>query len=120
MTQHTPIEKFFDPMTQHTPGPWKVNEGGKAVWADREYPKGSGVCVLVELPYYDGPEFPSLDEVTAANAHLIAAAPAQNEALRGLIDYMGWLANHGALDEKWLLDPVVNQARAAIAKAETS
>lgn len=67
---------------RHTPGPWAVREGGKAVWADREYPKGSGVCLLVDPPYHDGVEFPLPEMVIEANARLIAAAPELLEAGR--------------------------------------
>ena len=108
-------------MTQHTPGPWCVREGGTGIWADREYPRGSGVCLLVKPPYYDGEGFPLAEDVLEANARLIAKAPEQQaiitellEALRTMLYHFQPTAEIGP-DE---IENAVAEANAAIAKAE--
>ncbi len=35
-------------------------------------------------------------------------------ALKGLIDFLGWLVDRELLDGKWLSDPVVKRAKAAV------
>ncbi len=73
----------------HTPGPWRVSNGGKgntAVVTDREWPKGNAVCLVADPPCHDGEGFPLSEDVVDANARLIAAAPALLEALEKLVE----------------------------------
>lgn len=106
----------------HTPGPWRVSQGGKFVQ----------LCVhgtifnICEMPPLNGDDgrcaeplpLPSaLMEAKAerkANAHLISAAPDLLEALRGVLAMLELLNRVGANDP---IESRVFQARAAIAKA---
>lgn len=87
-------------MSKHTPGPWYVgredqNTGEiEVVSEDRPY-----ICLV----------FPgAIDEVTPANARLIAAAPELLEALIGFMNEFG---------DKSINNKNVWNARSAIAKA---
>lgn len=84
----------------HTPGPWAIEEG------DRETHIVGGEAILAYCP-----DWPCAPQEQEANARLIAAAPQLLEALEALMEFAdnGTPIHPGAL--------VVNDARAAIAKA---
>ena len=89
----------------HTPGPWYVVASGICA---SPTPQSGALYIAwhnVSSSYRDSGE-------QAANARLIAAAPALLEALKSL---MGRFERTG---EAWMGDPAMQQARAAIAQAE--
>lgn len=94
---------------KHTPGPWEVES-----WNDREIVKGCGRYVATISR-----DVPSIED-RKANARLIAASPA---LLSALVDVMGWfdsaavrnlMTKQGYQSE---CSRIINEARAAIAKA---
>lgn len=101
--------------TKHTPGPWDI-------WTDREeneiYGRAIGARITAagdsrsigSIHGLASNEEAIRDEA-AANAKLIAAAPELLAALEALLDQ----ADLGEVDEE--TQPIVDQARAAIAKA---
>ncbi|MFV0679236.1 hypothetical protein [Ottowia sp.] len=98
----------FGSATQHTPGPW-VTEGEVMSCGLRQAlvvarTPGGPVFVATALPGLPG---------TAANARLITAAPDLLDALRDLLAAAdmtyGWTPMQ--------IEPLMGQARAAIAKA---
>ncbi len=87
-----------------TAGPWSVIDaegGGFAIWADR--PGASGCILASRNPW------PHYAETSAANAHLIAAAPCLVKAIKALLD---------ACPPDVLDSAAAGQAFAAIAKSE--
>ena len=100
-------------MSKHTPGPWQVDENAKGydtevakciVWG----PKGPGYGAIAytsphEIPYSDG--------LQIADARLIAAAPDLLAALKRIFCV-------ASVELTGRRDDVLEQARAAIAKAE--
>jgi hypothetical protein len=92
-----------------TPGPWTV-EFGEAMYV--RAPDGSHIAIMGQLTAHarrDANE-------SAANAHLIAAAPELYEALRRIS-----LAEADGLDcarDSMVLERAINIARATIAKAK--
>ena len=93
-------------MTQHTPGPWKVED-----W------RGSGNAPFHPFPVIAGANGHGIAEVLmappkgTANAYLVAAAPDLLEALKATLgEIESW--TDGELDCH-----AAQQARAAIAKA---
>lgn len=96
--------------SQHTPGPWLIGRGADFypivhTAPDTFSPSGQGVAHVTKRP---------MCQEHTANAALIAAAPDMLEALRELViaaEAAGW-----DLDD--LNAPILNAARAAIAKAE--
>lgn len=99
--------------SQHTPGPWYVTSGGYIGSKHDGY-------VPLRSPFrtdafVDGPEHSDPTEATlAANARLIAAAPALLAACEAL------MVRFEATGEAWMHDPAMVQARAAIAAATTT
>lgn len=65
-------------MTKHTPGPWTAREA---------YDNGEPCGMVIEPMGYD--IVMSLEDENAANARLIAAAPAMYDALLALLLSMG-------------------------------
>ena len=96
--------------TQHTPGPWAVDDTGYRA-------PGNGLCVMAwpECVAVVGANNPHLPQ--DANAHLIAAAPDLLEALKEIAaDY----ADRFDLDDPSTnpgIKYTIKQARAAITKA---
>jgi len=86
-------------MTQHTPGPWRVND-----WGEPEYLDGMKAQYIINAKGEDR----TAVVFGQANARLIAAAPELLEALRSILP----LAVHTSPE-----DVAVHTARAAIAKA---
>lgn len=65
--------------TKHTPGPWRVVPcGGISTAIQRAAPMPLGAAVIATVSHSDG-------ETQAADARLIAAAPAMLEALREIV-----------------------------------
>ncbi len=63
-------------MSEHTPGPWQLNESGFSVYGPGE--DGWGIAALYLYEHgYEG----ITDEVQKVNARLIAAAPVMLAAL---------------------------------------
>lgn len=100
--------------TQYTPGPWTINtveaddEGDLCimVWGDTQ-----AVCAVI----VDDDE--GWDRDTAeANARLIAASPMLLDALKKIV---AWQECFSLADGEADL-PIISQARAAIAQAETN
>lgn len=94
-------------MTSHTPGPWYWV--GTDSYEDKAYLVGD--CGQLVLQPVSGWDFSPADpcghgaiRVSAANARVVAAAPALLAALKEMVTIDDWEA--------------VDQARAAIAKAE--
>lgn len=92
--------------TKHTPGPWSLDPNPATVWIV----SSARTTHVAELPQH-----PSLDpETTAANAHLIAAAPEMLKALRvAEVALMPDDHSEGDLEALQIV-------RAAIARAEGS
>mgnify|MGYP003440961289 CR=1 FL=1 len=94
--------------TQHTPGPWSAhyNNEGLTVFSPDN--------VTVAYVDYDECE----ERPVEANAHLIAAAPAMYEALKGMVSMYDSLNKSNKHDGAC---PCYHcQARAALAQAEGS
>lgn len=98
-------------MSEHTPGPWKVNlstpaDGFECYWIT--------ACPVSnqerELATVTGPH----NANNGANAHLIAAAPDLLAALKQMV------ADYGDVPEPYDSDgqAVISAARAAVAKAD--
>lgn len=90
----------------HTPGPWFLQDDGRinAMTPDEVGGKPT-VPEMHTIVSCHGPEF-----VRKPNARLIAASPELLAACKGLLGAVeGWIANP---------EDRINQARAAIAKAE--
>ena len=109
-------------MSTHTPGPWHVSELDYRTIGPRRI---VGQGTMGEVPQLQAVARVTerMDE-TAANAHLIAAAPELLEALYGLgeqvvASHNGWCfdscADNGIVEGH---SPRCAAARAAIAKAE--
>jgi len=122
-------------MIKHTPGPWEVRDvagAGLQVWGNvdlggDEFREGLQPIYVVhvrpqlmvgndgkahaQICYEDWRQFPSLDwnEMQAANARLIAAAPDLLEACKAMLGHVG-----GSVD----FCDAMAMIRAAISKAE--
>ena len=92
-------------MKQHTPGPWDFQNQGDLY-------DESGRVVIVDADQTSLAELEDLSEVSYANARLIAAAPAQNDALKVALRWL--LDSNPAIGE---YDKVVETIEAAIALA---
>lgn len=97
-------------MTAHTPGPWEIEHGhhecvntSTLPWA-MTGPGGREVC--------QSPNGVDVDDEDDANACLIAAAPDLLAACEAMLE---WVARE--TDDRDWPHPVLDQARAAIAKA---
>jgi hypothetical protein len=99
---------------KHSAGPWSIVEHN---WSDTGI-VGTNDYICLLKTYED--DATGRDETVAANARLIAAAPALLEALRGMLEVYGvrevTAFNNATLTEVELCD----MARAAIAKATGS
>ena len=66
--------------TQHTQGPWTIEDGIRGTTAIIGADPEGGTAVLARLPHW-----PIEKEMQASNASLIAAAPDLAEALRAVV-----------------------------------
>ncbi|HFF2105780.1 TPA: hypothetical protein ACGBGH_004783 [Pseudomonas aeruginosa] len=98
-------------MSKHTPGPWFVN-GRESYTKYVEARIGGGLLQEVAAC---GPT--EQQEQQEANARLIAAAPELLEALQGMIEVYGGQYNDDCLPKASTELELIQQARAAIAKA---
>ena len=102
--------------TKHTPGPWTVCRPICTTHATPIRVHGENLCWVCGLD--SALQFSR--EQTAANARLIAAAPAMLEALRGTLGlaeaYYRTLPDDGAAQDHYMAE-VIAPARAAIAAA---
>ena len=102
-------------MSKHTPGPWRVNGGGKLRWisadskvathsddVNRNTPSDNMVC----------------ESVYEADARLIAAAPELLEALRMFVVWYGRRDKHDTLLPPKKQEAELAQAMRTTAKAE--
>lgn len=107
----------------HTPGPWQVAEYGQ----NRELPafrlirRGPATIAMItaQCEMDGGKDHIKIDETTAANARLIAAAPDLLEALEGLLEAGAQLPQN-ATHEGLTNCALMARARAAIAKAKVA
>ena len=90
-------------MSKHTPGPWVIR------YKDAVYAQCGRFIADCELTPYDARPQPP-NSTDAANAHLIAAAPAMYEALTIALQIM--------IDKRVPYQHEIDQARAALAQAE--
>ncbi len=98
-------------MRKHTPGPWFVN-GHENYTKYVEARIGGGLLQEVAAC---GPT--EQQEQQEANARLMAAAPELLEALQGMIEVYGGQYNDDCLSKSSTELELIQQARAAIAKA---
>lgn len=104
-------------MTQHTPGPWRVdyhrNAGYLVVALNRKQHGGTNAVFTVR------PSYRTSEAVAEAraNAELAAAAPELLAALKPLAFFSGSLADE---DDRERLHEMFASARAVIAKAEAA
>lgn len=108
-------------MSKHTTAPWHVGmrNGHNAchvyAYNGKDQYSDAGICSVYGLPMHR-----KLDELeeseSFANARLIAAAPELLEALKNMVESFGGRADAHLTNDKNVQS--VNQARAAIAKAE--
>jgi hypothetical protein len=102
-------------MSKHTPGPWKADDKGKAVFIPLRAHHCEQLGIQVGFVSWED------DKEPLANARLIAAAPELLEALRVFVSCS--LPVSTEIDERghrWTeayLDQALPIARAAIAKA---
>ena len=89
-------------MSAHTPGPWQIDADAPI------HPTGFYAGGYHSISSTDG-EFQVTGFIGDANARLIAAAPDLAEALRQCVQYI-------ELDSEYL-QPMIDRARAALAKA---
>jgi len=89
--------------TKHTPGPWTIYQHPLT-------PEPSSFDIF---GLRDGEEVDIAENVTAANAALIAAAPALYEALKGIVADFDRLPTGD-----YLLNALLDKARAALASAD--
>ena len=99
-------------MTQpakHTPGPWAVNDSDTGMSDDGTIINLHGMVIVSSV-------YGQTTEIAAANAALIAAAPAMYEALQAMLD--GILYTRGApmTEDRWRTLTTI--ARQALAQAE--
>lgn len=101
---------------KHTPGPWVVDIGSYIGCTDEHYHSITAGCGYHVGNQDDGFELSGC--MSAANAHLIAAAPELLEALSdALIDFDNWAAHEDNHPHEHLV-AWAEKARAAIAKAK--
>ena len=102
-------------MSKHTPGPWVIR------YKDAVYAQCGRFIADCELTPYDARPQPP-NSTDAANAHLIAAAPAMYEALQQLVK-VEQLRTQATLDNDYVDLVLADQqlqtlAQAALAQAE--
>ena len=97
-------------MSPHTQGPWRPGKTGGAVVADYPIPEVGG---SEHVEYYGGHLV--AESIAPQNVSIIAAAPEMLTALKDTLDY--WTSTGFAKCTKGC-DCVVDEVRAAIAKAE--
>jgi len=95
-------------MTEHTPGPWMLDDG--LVYVPLAAPDRHGATIYA---------IATIEESNEANARLIAAAPAMLAALEGLTATARTFRNVPAEDQEWtsIDDEALDAAFAAIAAA---
>ena len=101
-------------MQQHTPGPWRGGKGGFTVVADHPIPEigGSG-----DVDYYGGHLV--AESVAPQNRPLIAAAPELLGSLKRIVMAEAFQRiAQGATDDADEIAGAIEEAKAAIAKAE--
>jgi len=110
--------------TKHTPGPWVTGNTSPLIFGVK---RGNGT---EPIGFVYGPSFTEKSkygQTAMANARLIAAAPELYDALRELLTDMviaqGNMRKAAKRDPAWegcaeIIQPRVDAARAAIAKAE--
>ncbi len=102
-------------MSNHTAGPWswspdKWNGGFSGLFAE------SGQAVVVPQHRNDGDDGAAwFDEISPADAGLIAAAPCMCSALESIAEYWNGDANEMAMKDA--LDYIVNLAQTTLEKA---
>ncbi|HEJ6002034.1 TPA: hypothetical protein SL812_003328 [Pseudomonas aeruginosa] len=98
-------------MSKHTPGPWQFSAGAdygdEGNYADVTAINGDLIIARVN----------NLIPAGAANGELVAAAPELLEALQGMIEVYGGQYNDDCLPKSSTELELIQQARAAIAKA---
>ncbi len=92
---------------KHTPGPWIVNEEGRMVEAQLPNLRNEYEHICDFRGGIRG-------QINAANAHLIAAAPAMYEALKAALDYYRGVFTGNAVTDKMMLSKLAQ----ALAQAE--
>ncbi|BAG75040.1 hypothetical protein [Pseudomonas phage PAJU2] len=107
----------------HTPGPWVLDTIPTSVGICHRigpFPprrpddvKVRHACLYADYPSASNPA----DEELEANARLMAAAPELLEALQGMIEVYGGQYNDDCLPKSSTELELIQQARAAIAKA---
>ena len=97
--------------TNFTPGPWRIGKVGSVV-SDHPVPEVGGTD---HVDYYGGHCI--CESVSAANAHLIAAAPELYEACDDCLHALRTLTIQGELPDR-LIDDLQKHLSAAIDKAD--
>jgi hypothetical protein len=96
----------------HTPGPWKADDKGKAVFIPLRAHHCEQLGIQVGFVSWED------DKEPLANARLIAAAPELLEALKLALSAHGVMLLSDPPQEAWKTYGVEQKARAAIARAE--
>ncbi|MGP5757726.1 hypothetical protein [Pseudomonas aeruginosa] len=97
-------------MSKHTPGPWHVGGPNKCTIYDKHGQRLANSFEGVMATQ-------RTDSECEANARLIAAAPELLEALKGMLEVYGGQYNDDCLPKSSSELDLIQQARAAIAKA---
>ncbi|HCF2412865.1 TPA: hypothetical protein NIA64_003513 [Pseudomonas aeruginosa] len=97
---------------KHTPGPWMIER-----YADGLIQIVGNVRVVSDDEEYVTTVVEALNPDDEADAHLIAAAPELLEALQGMLEVYGGQYNDDCLPKSSSELDLIQQARAAIAKA---
>lgn len=113
----TKLKSTMKTNSQSTPGPWSVWTFGESAIDLAVGPQAGGVAVCqIVTTQANGIATPEAQETGAANARLIASAPALLEALKQIIEAADDPDNGKDRDLVEMID--WDQARAAIAQAE--
>jgi hypothetical protein len=105
--------KWADDMSEHTPGPWRLNSDALLVGND-------ALKMSIAIAYDSSTAADGVSrEEMKANARLIAAAPDLLEALKGALDSLLYVqSEYGDQVGGWgVRDDRIRKAREAIAKA---
>lgn len=94
-------------MAQHTPGPWRVQDGFNTIYTTSCPETGTGITIAIAK----ASDHQCKSEEVAPNARLLAAAPALLAALEALADEAFINMRSGA-------GHLIDEARAAIAAAK--
>ena len=98
-------------MSEHTPGPWKqmrFDESQRCIIPDRDDDRQPLICIVSM-----GEKRPDGE----ANARLIAAAPAQHEALHQVLECLAYRGDETKEQLLGFIQDAQDEARAAIALA---